>query len=66
VLNEAVALPRAYINYFVLADWNLTTEVLTVYLEHDHQLEEIKKSPFPINPLSKTKLGKGGALSFCH
>jgi hypothetical protein len=65
VLNEKVSLPKAYINYFVLTEWNLSTELLRVYLENDKQLEEIKNSPFPINPRSKRKLKKGGALSFC-
>lgn len=53
VLNETVALPKAYINYFVLAEWNLRTEILRVSLEHDNQLEEIEHYPFPINPRSK-------------
>jgi hypothetical protein len=56
VLNETVVLPKAYINYFVLAEWNLSTELLNVYLENDKQLQEIKNSPFPINPRSKRKL----------
>ena len=60
VLNESVSLPKAYINYFVLAEWNLSTELLSVYLENDKQLEVIKNSPFPINPRSKRKLKKGG------
>ncbi len=60
VLNEKVSLPKAYINYFVLAEWNLNTELLSVYLENDKQLEEIKNSPFSINPKSKSKLKKKG------
>jgi len=56
VLNETVVLPKAYINYFVLAEWNLSTELLNVYLENDKQLQEIKNSPFPINTRSKRKL----------
>lgn len=59
VLNETVVLPKAYINYFVLAEWNLSTELLNVYLENDNQLQEIKNTPFPINPRSKRKLNKG-------
>jgi transposase len=67
VLNESVCLPKSYINYFVLAEWNLSTELLSVYLENDKELEEIKNSPFPINPRSKRKLKKeGGARLFCH
>ena len=67
VLNESVCLPKSYINYFVLAEWNLNTELLRVYMENDKQLEEIKNSPFPINPSSKRKLKKqGGSRSFCN
>ena len=66
VLNESVSLPKAYINYFVLAEWNLSTELLSVYLENDKQLEEIKNSPFPINPTAKRKIRKGCAFSFCN
>jgi transposase len=67
VLNESVSLPKSYINYFVLAEWNLSTELLSVYLENDKQLEVIKNSPFPINPRSKRKLNKkGGSRSFCN
>ena len=53
VLNETVLLPRAYINYFVLAQWNLNTEILTVSWEVDQQLQAIKNCQFPIHPGSK-------------
>jgi transposase len=56
VLNESVTLPKSYINYFVLAEWNLSTELLSVYLENDKQLVEIENYPFPINPRSKKNL----------
>ena len=56
VLNESVNLPKSYINYFVLAEWNLSTELLSVYLENDKQLVEIENYPFPINPRSKKNL----------
>ena len=35
VLNEKIALPVSYANYFVLAEWNLRTERLTVFFEKD-------------------------------
>jgi transposase len=56
VLNESVCLPKSYINYFVLAEWNLSTEMLSVYLENDKQLVEIENYLFPINPRSKKNL----------
>jgi len=56
VLNESVSLPKSYINYFVLAEWNLSTQLLSVYLENDKQLEEIESYSFPINPRSKKNL----------
>lgn len=68
VLNESILLPAAYINYFVLAEWNLRTETLAVYFEKDLQSQLIKKISFAINLRSKNKsskvLEKGGLLSY--
>jgi len=38
-------LPRPYINYFVLSEWNLKNEILKIYFEKDQKLEEIKIIP---------------------
>lgn len=56
VLNEWVALPTEYTNYFVLAEWNLTTEELYIHFERDGVARCIKTIPFPINPNSQYKL----------
>jgi len=53
VLNECILLPPAYINYFVLAKWDLTRQELFVYLEKDKRLEIIKKLPFVVNKGTK-------------
>jgi len=58
VLNEKVFLPRSYINYFVLAEWNLKKEQLFIYFEKEQQSKIIKKLSFKINPRSKEKLLK--------
>ena len=65
VLNEIVMLPASYISYFVLAEWHLLEDTLTVHIEKDKQLERIISLPFKINPESRKKIQKGGALSFC-
>jgi len=65
VLNEIVMLPASYISYFVLAEWHLLKETLTVHIERDKQLEFIISVPFKINLESRKKIQKGGALSFC-
>ena len=65
VLNELIYLPSAYINYFVLAEWDLAQERLFVYLEKDQELESIKNISFRINSSSKNNLRKTGALSSC-
>jgi transposase len=65
VLNEIITLPASYISYFVLAEWHLLKERLTVHIEKDKQLESIISVPFKINPESLKKIQKGGALSFC-
>jgi hypothetical protein len=65
VLNEEVILPAPYINFFVIAEWNLFTETLTVSLEQDKSLNKIKELDFNINKTTKQKLIKRGAHSFC-
>ena len=65
VLNEIVTLPSSYISYFVIAQWHLLKEILTVYIEKEKRLETIVSVPFEINSRSRKKFQKGGALSFC-
>lgn len=56
VLNEQLIIPKSYINLFVLACWDLKTEILNVVFEKDKRLILIKKYRFPINLLSKKKV----------
>jgi hypothetical protein len=58
ILNEKVFLPKSYINYFVLAKWNLKQERLYIHFEKERKLETIKKLTFKINPKSKEKIQK--------
>ena len=58
VLNETVSFPKSYINYFVLAEWNLKDEVLYIYFEKEQKSEIIKEVSFKINPRSKENLKK--------
>ncbi len=55
VLNETVLLPSSYINYFVLAEWNLKEEQLCIHFEKDQKPEVIKELAFKINPRSNEK-----------
>jgi len=55
VLNEKVFLPKDYINYFVLAEWNLKQEKLCIYFEKEQQSKMIKQLPFKINSRSKER-----------
>lgn len=55
ILNEKVFLPKSYINYFILAEWNLPQEQLFIYFEKEQQSQMIKKLSFKINPRSKEK-----------
>ena len=52
VLNEKVFLPQSYLNYFVLAEWNLKKENLYIWFEKEQKPEIIKKISFEINPKS--------------
>jgi len=53
ILNEKVFLPKSYINYFVLAEWNLKQEQLSIYFEKEQKSKMIKNLSFKINPRSK-------------
>ena len=55
VLNEEIHLPESYINYFVLAEWNLNKEVLYVRFEKERQSELIAETEFRINAESKKR-----------
>lgn len=54
--NDKIFIATSYINYFILAEWNLQKEVLYVYLEKEQKLKRIKTLPFKINQASKEKL----------
>jgi hypothetical protein len=49
ILNEKVRIPGAYITYFVLAQWDLSAEQLTVFIEKEQQLKPIERMSFQIN-----------------
>lgn len=57
VANTAISLPPAYVNLFVLAEWHLGTQRLTVSLERDNVLECLTQVPFHLHP--KTRLDRG-------
>ena len=65
VLNEEIKLPADYINFFVVAEWDLCKESLTVSIEREKVLQKIIEIDFKINKHTKQKLIKGGAHSFC-
>jgi transposase len=48
VLNEQISLPQEFINYFVLAEWNLSEEKLSILFEKEKKTEVIKKINFQI------------------
>lgn len=52
ILHEEITLPASYITYFVLAEWNLSTQTLSIYFEKNSRSKKIKQLPFHINPLS--------------
>lgn len=57
VLNEKIRLKKSYVNYYVLAEWNLKTEILYIYFEKNNQQKLIKKLSFEINERSKSVSG---------
>ena len=55
MLNETIELPEAYINYFVLAEWNLNDEELLIRFEQNEKSQVIHQLNFSINERSKEK-----------
>jgi len=58
-------LPAEWINFFVVAKWNLKNETLTVFKEQDKQLITLYEKSFLINKTTKNKSKLTGALSSC-
>jgi len=65
VTNEEVLLPSVWINFFVLAEWNLQKETLRVFIEQNKKLKKLTNIQFPINKTTKKKLKESGALLSC-
>lgn len=47
LLNRFIALPKAYLNQYVLATINLETASLSIISEHDGETDEILRQPYP-------------------
>ena len=56
VVKEQIFLPKTYIGLFVLAEWNLSEEKLTVYFEKDKIPKIVKKQKFVLNPMTKQRV----------
>jgi transposase len=56
VVNEPIALPETYVNYFVLAEWNLHTERLSIWYEKESAPTRIKSVKFTLHPNSRYRL----------
>jgi len=65
ILNEEILLPADWINFFVIAEWNLISQKLVVSLEENETLKTLADIKFNINETTKSKLKNTVALSFC-
>lgn len=65
ILNEEILLPTDWINFFVLAEWDLKSQKLIVSLEENDTLITLAKMDFKINQTSLRKLKTGGELLSC-
>lgn len=54
VLNEEIQVPEEFVNYFVLAEWNLIQEELSILFEKEQNSELITKISFPISCARKS------------
>jgi hypothetical protein len=48
-MNEAVSLPEKYTHQFVFGEWNIETNILSLYSEYDQTRSLIHKTPFRLN-----------------
>lgn len=56
ILKERVAVHRNYIGLFVLAEWNLKSERLTILFEREAMSKKIKTTAFKLNPGLKKRV----------
>jgi hypothetical protein len=56
VLKEQISLRTSYIGLFVLAEWNLKSEQLTIMVERNEKGERIKVLAFELNPGLKKRV----------
>lgn len=52
VLNEEISLPKRYIQYFVLAEWDIRRGQLIIWFEKEQTAKPIKTVSFVLNPNS--------------
>lgn len=55
VLNVNIPMLKSLVNYYVLSEWNLNKETLSIYFEKDKIRKLIRKIDFKINKSSKDK-----------
>lgn len=60
ILNEQIQLDPAYINYYVLAEWNILNETISVFFQKEKQKVQIHQSAFILNPHTLRILKKRG------
>ncbi len=65
ILNEEILLSPEWINFFVVAKWNLKKEMLTVFKEQKEQIITLYENAFLINETTIKNLNETGALSSC-
>lgn len=59
VVNTRVRLPQEFVRLFVLAEWHLGSEQLTVSVERNQELQAIVQMPFALDRRSHFRLGTG-------
>ncbi len=55
VLNEIIIFSSEYIQYFIIAEWDLLQEKLSIFIEQEKELNLINRTNFLINEKSKQK-----------
>jgi hypothetical protein len=49
IMNESVPLPEKFTHQFVFGEWNIESEILSLYSEYNKSRSVIQQTPFKLN-----------------
>ena len=49
IMNESVSVPEKYTHQFIFCEWNIESEILSLYSEYNKSRSLIQQTPFKLN-----------------